>query len=602
MGILGKMRVAMRIGLLATILLFIMIISAFFGLSLTADSNKGLKTVYVDRVIPLKQLKIISDEYAVNIVDTSHKIRSGTLDWNQGISNLDTAQKHIAKELDAYLSTELVTDEVTLVNELKPKLVKADAFITELRSILQKKDKKQLVSYIDKELYPRIDPVTDVIAKLIDVQLVVAQQVYTHAESEYHTGQQTMFFIILGAVLIAAIITFLIGRSLTSQLGDEPYVIQRIATRIAEGDLEAANEIDKNRAQGVSLAMININNSLSSISQELETAVKKIRLGDLRFRGEANQLSGFFAEIMNNSNNLADSLVDYLDDIADPIICITTSQETLFSNKASSNSPKLTPNQNSRHECINFIKNSKNRANYKAVLTIDDFAKTQENFNPNITVSYTGIPILSDDGAVTGVFEILVDQTAVIGMQRKIADLAEQASAISEKLSLSASDLNTQVDEASKGADVQSERTAETATAMEEMNATVLEVAQNAGKAADNTSLTKEKAVVGADVVGQVVEAIGHVQQQANTLKIDTEEMGRQAEGIGNIIEVISDIADQTNLLALNAAIEAARAGEAGRGFAVVADEVRKLAEKTMTATTEVNNAINAIQNSSRKT
>jgi methyl-accepting chemotaxis protein len=66
-------------------------------------------------------------------------------------------------------------------------------------------------------------------------------------------------------------------------------------------------------------------------------------------------------------------------------------------------------------------------------------------------------------------------------------------------------------------------------------------------------------------------------------------------------MNVISDIADQTNLLALNAAIEAARAGDAGRGFAVVADEVRKLAEKTMTATKEVGDAIRGIQEGARK-
>ncbi len=146
------------------------------------------------------------------------------------------------------------------------------------------------------------------------------------------------------------------------------------------------------------------------------------------------------------------------------------------------------------------------------------------------------------------------------------------------------------------GTEIQRDRIQATATAMEEMNATVLEVAQNAGHAAEQGSVVRDKAQEGAKVVDQSIKAMNSTQKQAEALNEDMAQLDEQAKAIGNIMTVISDIADQTNLLALNAAIEAARAGDAGRGFAVVADEVRKLAEKTMHATQEVGSSIQSIQ------
>ena len=151
---------------------------------------------------------------------------------------------------------------------------------------------------------------------------------------------------------------------------------------------------------------------------------------------------------------------------------------------------------------------------------------------------------------------------------------------------------------AERGADQQASHTA---TAMEEMNATVLEVARNAGQASDASGATREKAGSGASVVHDAINSMETVRQQSLKLRQNMAQLDDDAKGITQIMGVISDIADQTNLLALNAAIEAARAGDAGRGFAVVADEVRKLAEKTMASTTEVGRTIAAIQSSARE-
>ena len=178
---------------------------------------------------------------------------------------------------------------------------------------------------------------------------------------------------------------------------------------------------------------------------------------------------------------------------------------------------------------------------------------------------------------------------------------AEKLEDVVEIISSASMQLSAQIEQSDKGAQFSADRLSEAATAMNQMNAAVQEVARNAAQASTSSAEMRSRAEHGADIVQHSLASIQQVHEVSSTLKHDMVQLNEHAQSINDIMSVISDIADQTNLLALNAAIEAARAGEAGRGFAVVADEVRKLAEKTMASTQDVGNAIRAIQESTTK-
>jgi methyl-accepting chemotaxis protein len=165
-----------------------------------------------------------------------------------------------------------------------------------------------------------------------------------------------------------------------------------------------------------------------------------------------------------------------------------------------------------------------------------------------------------------------------------------------EQLATSAHSLSAVTEQTNLEVSSQKEETEQVATAMNQMTATVHDVARNAEQAAQAAQTADGKVDSGQRVVRQSMARIEELATSANSASDSIGNLSAEIQNIGKVLGVIKSVAEQTNLLALNAAIEAARAGEQGRGFAVVADEVRALAKRTQQSTEEIERLVTRLQ------
>ena len=201
---------------------------------------------------------------------------------------------------------------------------------------------------------------------------------------------------------------------------------------------------------------------------------------------------------------------------------------------------------------------------------------------------------------VNGTDEVGQLATSFNGFISKVQDLIREVTSSTSQLSAAAEEMSMITGETRNGVQRQQSETALVATAINEMNSTVHEVAQNAEVAARGANQADSQVEQGKQIVSSTVASIRVLASEVETAGKVIGQLEKDSESIGSVLEVIRGIAEQTNLLALNAAIEAARAGEQGRGFAVVADEVRNLASRTQESTQEIQEMIERLQKGSR--
>ncbi|MFI8740575.1 methyl-accepting chemotaxis protein [Stutzerimonas zhaodongensis] len=184
------------------------------------------------------------------------------------------------------------------------------------------------------------------------------------------------------------------------------------------------------------------------------------------------------------------------------------------------------------------------------------------------------------------IFKFRNSLEAVAAVTHQLGEVSNRVSSVAEKTQTAVMEQRSETDMV--------------ASAMNEMSATVQEVARHANETASASSGADEESRVGVALATEALDGIEVLIQDIEKAAQVIKQVETDSVSIGMVLNVINGIAEQTNLLALNAAIEAARAGEQGRGFAVVADEVRTLASRTQKSTEEIQRTIEQLQNGVR--
>ncbi len=271
-GLTIKVRLALTIGLLCAALV------AMGGGSVAAlrGTVHGLEVVYSQRVVPLNQIKAISDAYAVNIALAGHDVRDGNLTFETGVGAIDAARDIVREKWRAFVARPLGSEERALVREIGPAMATADAAVAELRSIMERNDKAALNEFMINKLNPAIAPLSDALDRLDALEVDLAKRDYTRGERVYERLTLAAIVVTVAVTLFAILLGAKLGRAVTRPLASA----LRVALAVAAGDLGVRVPVGANDEFGRLLeALARMRDDLAGAVSSIQDAADHVSTG-----------------------------------------------------------------------------------------------------------------------------------------------------------------------------------------------------------------------------------------------------------------------------------------------------------------------------------
>lgn len=360
-------------------------------------TEEGAERIYNDRVVPLEDLKIIADDYAVLVIDAVNKANAGVYSLEQTIQDIETSQVEIKAKWQKYIATELTAQESQLATEAEALFVPANAAIENVLEVLKglSGNPKDKLDAIDGALYEQIDPISEKITQLVNLQLQVAKQENELIKQVYRDNVITLSVVALFIIALLAVTSFYVCRTLLLPLKHMQQTIEQISQ---QSDLTLTVQIDGN-------------NELGSISHSFNNMISQVR--------------HIISQILSATNQLAESAANMTEVSVSANSSISSQREEIEQVAAAMNQMVSTSQDISRSaEQADFDARSTSGQAQQGTQIVDQAVSATNALVTDVESVSGRIKVLESDseniGSIVDVIKSIAEQTNLLALNAAI--------------------------------------------------------------------------------------------------------------------------------------------------------------------------------------
>lgn len=340
-----KLTIQTKLTLLALFLCIITLGVGIIGLISSADSQQALQGFYAGRMVPLRKLNNLAEDYRSGVVPALDDYLQGQKSYETVALELATLQGKIQIDFEDLKAFKAQSKEISQINQeyegsLEGRIAEINQKLDNFKTGKSPEEQAKIKKLVEEDLKPSVSTFVSRIHDIENLYYVGLNREYNNYLNAYNTRLIKSIIILSAAVLAILIVTFLVGqgivrslRSVTMQLGEmvsgRGDLTKRLTVNTGDEVADLAKQFNVfmdnlqglvQRVQESSTEVQGTASMITSTSQQLEATVKS-------FLDWAHNVSGTTKEISETSDSLVSAIEDVSEVVNETTGLATTGQK-----------------------------------------------------------------------------------------------------------------------------------------------------------------------------------------------------------------------------------------------------------------------------------